>query len=89
MIAIYGPKTVVTIDKCSNETVFSACYKLLREKNMLGNAYFKCAKLASDMTAWFPVAVKDWNTAHPEEPITVDDVKNSILFLQVMAGPPE
>ena len=87
MIAIYGPKTVVTIDKCSNETVFSACYKLLREKNMLGNAYFKCAKLASDMTAWFPVAVKDWNTAHPEEPITVDDVKNSILFLQVMGNP--
>ena len=34
VMAIYGPRTMVTIDKCSTQNVFVACYKLLREKGM-------------------------------------------------------
>ncbi|MBP3411646.1 MAG: hypothetical protein J6K89_00115, partial [Oscillospiraceae bacterium] len=89
LMAIHGPRTMVTIDKCSSQAVFVACYKLLREKDMLGNAYFKISQSVSTLNTWATAAANAWNTAYPSDKITQADVKNSIIYMHVMGTPNE
>ncbi len=89
LVQMYGPKTLITIDKCSSEGVFTACYKLLREKGMLNNAFFKISKDAATINTWAAAAAKVWNAAYPNDSITREDVKNTILHMHVMGKPNE
>ncbi len=87
MVKMYGPKTLITIDKCSSQAVFVACYKLLREKNMLNNAFFKISQSASTINTWATAAANAWNAAYPNDTITQADVKNTMLHMHVMGKP--
>ena len=87
LMAISGPRTMVTIDKCSSQAVFVACYKLLREKGMLENAFFKISQSASTLNTWSTAAANAWNTAYPNDKITQADVKNSIVYMHVQGLP--
>ena len=87
LVQMYGPRTLITIDKCTSQEIFVACYKLLREKNMLNNAYFKISKDVSTINTWTTAAATAWNTADPNDTITQADVKNSMLVMYVMGNP--
>ncbi|MBR6824971.1 MAG: hypothetical protein IKM59_00305, partial [Oscillospiraceae bacterium] len=87
LVKMYGPKTLITIDKCSSQAVFVACYKLLREKNMLNNAFFKIYQSASTINTWATAAANAWNTAYPNDTITQADVKNTMMHMHVMGKP--
>ncbi len=89
LVKMYGPKTLITIDKCSSQAVFTACYKVLREKGMLNNAFFKISKGASTINTWATAAANVWNAAYPNDTITQADVKNTILHMHVMGKPDE
>ena len=88
LMAIYGPRTIVTIDKITSQDIFVACYKLLREKGMLQNAWFAITKSVSDTNTWATAAANAWNAAYPNDPITQNDVKNSMIVMAIMGAPP-
>jgi len=83
----YGPNTMLTLDKSSNQTIFVATYKLLREKGMLDNAMFKISQTPETLNTWAAAAASAWNSAYPSDTITADDVKNSIFFMYVVGSP--
>ena len=87
LVQMYGPHTLITIDKCTSQEIFSACYKLLREKNMLNNAYFKISQSASTINTWATAAATAWNVAYPNDTITQTDVKNTMMHMHVMGKP--
>ena len=87
LVSMYGPNTYITIDKCSTEAVFAACYKLVREKGMLNNVFFKISKSASVVNTWCTTAANTWNAAYPNDTITQADVKNTMLYMHVMGTP--
>ncbi len=85
MVTAFGPDTLISLDKCNSSQVFAAVYVLVREYDMLENVYFKSNKTAATLfdekDNWFEAAATAWNTAHPGQTTTAQQVADSIMYL--------
>lgn len=86
LIKQIGPRTMINLDKCFTQDKFVACYILFRETDMLEHVFFKNEYTASEMEGWYTAAATAWNAKYPNSPVTAQDVRNGILYVNVFKG---
>ena len=75
-----GKNTLLTLDKMSSKELFVACYKLLKEHNMLGQVMFKMSSSVDTVNEWATAAASACG-------ITQDEVKKTFMMLYVIGKP--
>ena len=79
-----GPDTMINLDHCFSMERFVACYMLFREAGLLDNVFFKNSMDVDTMNSWYEAAAAAWSEKYPENPITADEVKKSILYVYII-----
>lgn len=79
-----GPNTMVNLDHCFSQELFTSCYVLFREQGMLNRFFFKNSNDVWTMNQWYAAAAEKWNKKHSDEPITAKDVQESILYVYII-----
>lgn len=79
-----GPNTMVNLDHCFSQELFTSCYVLFREQGMLNRFFFKNSNDVGTMNQWYAAAAEKWNKKHSDEPITAKDVQESILYVYII-----
>ena len=87
-IDLIDKRCMINLDHCFDRDgysmgidLFTACYTLFRENDMLDHVFFKNSVNAATMNQWYEAAANVWNGAHPDDPITAQDVQESILYV--------
>ncbi len=79
-LELINKRCLVVLDKLTTAERFAACYQVVREADMLEYVLFKNSLDVAGMAEWYTAAASKWNTAHPNQTITAQDVKTSIRY---------
>lgn len=79
-------RCMINLDCCFQQDIFIACYTLIREADMLDYVLFKNSLTAAEMISWYDAAAAFWNTDHPDEPLTAQDVQRSIQYVYISSS---
>lgn len=79
LVQKYGSNTIITLNKMENADVFTACYRLVRQKGMLDNVIFKMSQRADNFALWLENAASACG-------ISVDTLKDGIQCMYVIGA---
>ncbi|MBR4308024.1 MAG: carbohydrate-binding protein, partial [Oscillospiraceae bacterium] len=80
ILELVNKQAILLMDKVADATAFSYAYICAREWDMLDYVMFKGNYTVAELATWFEAGAAAWNKKYPNEPLTAEEVKTSIIF---------